>query len=440
MREGKTLDRPFLDIRDRVQFGGEEGLLSIAFDPGYARNRRFYVYYVEPRRQHPRSTRFKRKRGERHPRRRRLAPQGDRDPPPGDHQPQRRPAAVRPRRLPLHRHRRRRRGRRPGRQRPEPRACCSASCCGSTRARAAATRLPDSNPFVGAARASDEIYATGLRNPYRFSFDSATGDIWIGDVGQDAWEEIDRASRSQLAGANFGWDLFEGAHTFDGDGNAPPNYRPPVLEFPSNGGNCAVTGGYVVRDPSAAGARRPLPLRRLLRRRPALARPLEPRPAATPPPASTLDQPSSFGEGTRGRALRHLAHRRRLPDRPALTRRGGTQPPAEYCPRPTARATQEDKVTMESATQPETTAKAAEQRRRRTASATAKETFEVHRPVDGSVIRDGRDRLAGRRRRDRRPGARRPSRPGRRSASPAAAAGSRACATGSSPTRTGSTT
>ena len=112
-------------------------------------------------------------------------------PHPANRQPQRRPAPVRPRRDALPRHRRRRRRRRPARQRPEPRTCCSASCCGSTRRRARLP-VPEDNPFVGAAGA-DEIYALGLRNPYRFSFDSRTGDIWIGDVGQDSCEEIDHA-------------------------------------------------------------------------------------------------------------------------------------------------------------------------------------------------------------------------------------------------------
>ena len=104
-------------------------------------------------------------------------------------------------------------------------------------------------------------------------------------------------------GANFGWDLFEGNHVFEGDGTEPPGYRPPVLEYSHAGGNCAVTGGYVVRDPRSPGARRALRLRRLLRRRDPLARRRggSRRRRPTRRPGLTIDQPSSFGEGAGGR-------------------------------------------------------------------------------------------------------------------------------------------
>jgi glucose/arabinose dehydrogenase len=109
--------------------------------------------------------------------------------------------------------------------------------------------IPRSNPFAsGPGR--DELYAMGLRNPYRFSFDRATTDLWIGDVGQDKWEEIDHESLANARGANFGWDLFEGTHPFEGNPSAPPNYRPPVFEYSSAGADCTVIGGYVSRDPS----------------------------------------------------------------------------------------------------------------------------------------------------------------------------------------------
>ena len=111
--------------------------------------------------------------------------------------------------------------------------------------------IPASNPFA-AGPGRDEIYSLGLRNPYRFSFDRRSGDLWIGDVGQDEWEEIDHVGARRTPGANFGWNLFEGNHPFEGDpGAPPPRYRPPVFEYSSSGGGtCAITGGYVVRDPS----------------------------------------------------------------------------------------------------------------------------------------------------------------------------------------------
>jgi glucose/arabinose dehydrogenase len=158
-------------------------------------------------------------------------------------------------------------------------------------------RSPRSNPFKR-GKGRDEIYALGLRNPYRFSFDSQTGDIWIGDVGQDAWEEIDRASREALRGANFGWDIFEGDHDFEG-GGAPANYRGPVFEYPSNGGNCAVTGGYVVRD----GGLPALDGRYLYADFcEGVLRSFDPsNPGGSDGPTGlTLDAPSSFGEGAGG--------------------------------------------------------------------------------------------------------------------------------------------
>ena len=97
--------------------------------------------------------------------------------------------------------------------------------------------VPDSNPFAGGA-GRDEIFATGLRNPYRFSFDSQSGALSIGDVGQDSWEEIDHVGADRARGANFGWDLFEGTHVYDGDGSQPANYVPPIHEYSLDGGTC----------------------------------------------------------------------------------------------------------------------------------------------------------------------------------------------------------
>ncbi len=90
------------------------------------------------------------------------------------------------------------------------------------------------------------IWAMGLRNPWRYSFDRSAGALWIGDVGQDMWEEIDLAPGVQSAGMNFGWSRFEGNHVYNSSRSAP-GAVPPVYEYSHQGGNCAVTGGYVYR-------------------------------------------------------------------------------------------------------------------------------------------------------------------------------------------------
>jgi glucose/arabinose dehydrogenase len=107
--------------------------------------------------------------------------------------------------------------------------------------------IPQSNPFTDEEGARPEIYAYGLRNPWRFSFDRAGGALSIGDVGQDAIEEVDLVGPGEAAGANFGWSAFEGEERFNSDQDAPDHVS-PVLTYPLEGGNCAVTGGYVVRD------------------------------------------------------------------------------------------------------------------------------------------------------------------------------------------------
>lgn len=116
--------------------------------------------------------------------------------------------------------------------------------------------IPPDNPFVSRSGARPEIWAYGLRNPWRFSFDPVTHDLWIGDVGQDAWEEIDHQPGSSRGGENYGWSRLEGNHPFKGQ--APRDAVPPVLEYPTHGGsNCSVIGGFVYRGealPSLRGA------------------------------------------------------------------------------------------------------------------------------------------------------------------------------------------
>lgn len=108
--------------------------------------------------------------------------------------------------------------------------------------------LPPTNPYAGATPGADEIYAIGMRNPYRFSFDrGGTNQLWVGDVGQDAIEEVDIIT----LGGNYGWRVYEGTQCTGNDPGlcSPANYLPPVFQYTSGGGSprCSVTGGYVYR-------------------------------------------------------------------------------------------------------------------------------------------------------------------------------------------------
>ncbi len=107
--------------------------------------------------------------------------------------------------------------------------------------------VPRDNPFVGVDGARPEIYSYGLRNPWRFSFDRNSGDLSIGDVGQDTLEEIDLVGRGQGSGANFGWSAFEGDQRFNEDQD-PEDAIAPVLTASHADGNCSITGGLIVRD------------------------------------------------------------------------------------------------------------------------------------------------------------------------------------------------
>jgi len=254
VKNGHRVEGSFLDIRGRVSTSGERGLLSLAFDPRYQRNRLLYVYYTN-RDGNIEVDRFKAKsnsRARRASSRRVIViphpgasnhnggtlsfgPGGDLylatgdggfGGDPSENAQSRGSLLGKVLRIDPHA---------PGKK---------------------AYSVPRSNPYVGRS-GRNEILALGLRNPYRFSFDK--GHILIGDVGQSSWEEIDYASRKQLRGANFGWDHFEGDHRFNypGDNEAPRpkhNYRPPVFEYSHSGpncasfGGCAITGGVVVRD------------------------------------------------------------------------------------------------------------------------------------------------------------------------------------------------
>ena len=112
-------------------------------------------------------------------------------------------------------------------------------------------KVPATNPFVGRRGARAEIWAYGLRNPWRFSFDRATGELWIGDVGQHIVEEINRVAPGRAAGANFGWNRLEGRRRFNG--RPPPRAVPPVHQYNHDDGRCAVVGGHVYRGTQLRG-------------------------------------------------------------------------------------------------------------------------------------------------------------------------------------------
>ncbi len=251
VRAGRKLPAPFLDISNRVTAGGEQGLLGLAFAPDYASSGLFYVYYT--------GTDSKQHLVELHRKSDDLAdPASARtvlihDDPEGNHNGGQ--LAFGPDGF-LYvgtgdggggndQH-----GTRGNAQnlssplgkilRIKPRADGGKSFT-----------APANNPFVNRAGALPEIYAYGLRNPWRFSFDRATGDLTIGDVGQDAVEEIDFARQGTARGANFGWRPYEGRkRLFD---EPAPGAKFPVITKTHDDGWCSITGGYVVRDRAVAG-------------------------------------------------------------------------------------------------------------------------------------------------------------------------------------------
>jgi glucose/arabinose dehydrogenase len=244
---GRKVRRPFLSLAGEVTTGGEQGLLSMAFAPDYSRSGRFYVDYTDrdgdTRVQEFRRSRQSPNRANRATRRPLLFV----DQPFENHNGGL--VLFGPDRLLYIGLGDGGSGGDPGNRaqrldtllgkilRIDPRP--------SGRKR---YRSPRSNPLVGRA-GRNEIYAYGLRNPWRFSFDSKTGDLYIGDVGQNEVEEVDYARRGQARGRNYGWSCFEGRLRFNGSRSCPAPVG-PVLTYSLSGDNCAVTGGVVVRDPA----------------------------------------------------------------------------------------------------------------------------------------------------------------------------------------------
>jgi glucose/arabinose dehydrogenase len=255
VRGGRVLSRPFLDISRLVTAGGEQGLLGMAFAPDYAQSRRFYVHYSD-RSGDNRVVEYRSQSDD-------VADAGSArlilQAPGLESNHNGGQLAFGPDRLlyiALGDG---------GGGNDEHGSRGNAQNLGSILGKILRIdpsrqeggrpyRIPTSNPFVGRGGARGEIYSYGLRNPWRFSFDRATGDLTIGDVGQNAVEEIDFVRRGRGRGANFGWRPFEGTNRIYDDENAPGHVR-PVIQKSHDNGYCSITGGYIVRDPGLPSLR-----------------------------------------------------------------------------------------------------------------------------------------------------------------------------------------
>src|SRR5262249_43444822 len=105
--------------------------------------------------------------------------------------------------------------------------------------------IPPDNPFPRSSDARPEIWAYGMRNPWRFSFDRASGDLWIADVGQGKYEEIDLQRAGDRGGENYGWPRMEGFHCLSGNSCDQSGLTMPIAEYDHGEGRCSITGGYV---------------------------------------------------------------------------------------------------------------------------------------------------------------------------------------------------
>jgi glucose/arabinose dehydrogenase len=233
---GGRLAGTFLDIRERVVSGGEQGLLSLAFSPGYAKNHRFYVNYTD-KSGNTRVVEFRSRNGralKSSARQLLFVRQPYSNHNGGELQFDRNGLLYV--------------GMGDGGSGGDP----------GNRAQRMSERLGKLlriNPLRRGAKW--KIVALGLRNPWRFSFDRANGDLYIADVGQSNWEEIDYRPRAQISRlANYGWHVYEGQVRYTNTALGPGQLVAPVHVYSHAGGNCSVTGGYVYRGaavPAAVG-------------------------------------------------------------------------------------------------------------------------------------------------------------------------------------------
>lgn len=250
VKDGALLATPFLDITSQVSTGGEQGLLGLAFHPGFATNRKLYVNFTDlngntvireykasattPDTAVPASARTLM---------RITQPYANHN---GGMV-----AFGQDGYLYI--------GMGDGGSAGDPgnRAQSTGSLLGKMlridvngTTGSLAYRIPATNPYA-TTTGRDEIWQRGLRNPWRFSFDTATGNLWIGDVGQGTWEEVDRVVRTTSGpgrGVNWGWRVMEGRHCYNpATGCSTAGKRLPLTEYSHAGGRCAITGGYVYR-------------------------------------------------------------------------------------------------------------------------------------------------------------------------------------------------
>jgi glucose/arabinose dehydrogenase len=301
VRRGRKLDRSFLNIAGLVNSLAEErGLLSLAFPPNYKRTKRFYVYYTDSQGD-IRVDEFRRRtavvaaRGSRRtvmqiPHRAnsnhnggqlqflgRLLYVGTGDGGAGNDPPDNAKSKRRLLGKLLRIDPRNPRGRRD-------------------------YRVPRSNPFVG-RRGRDEIFSYGLRNPWRFSFDTVSARrprIVIADVGQDRFEEIDYEKLGGARGAHFGWDEWEAFAPHECDGRCARGTRKPIFAYGRSAG-CTVIGGYVVRDPRLRSLRGRYVFTDLCEGRLRSIAPRLRRVRRARPVGVSVAEPTSFGEDRRGR-------------------------------------------------------------------------------------------------------------------------------------------
>ena len=244
-RNDTTLARPFLDVSGRITYGGEQGLLSVAFDPDFATNARFFVYFV--RNGDLRIVRY-------------TAAASDRDsadeatadtilkiahPVQSNHnggQLQFGPDGK----LWIGT------GDGGGGGDPDGNGQNKHALLGKLLrldvSGASGYTIPSDNPGATDTSFAPEIWAYGLRNPWRFSFDRQTGDLYIADVGQNEWEEVDVAPTvlQRGRGFNFGWNIMEGRHCYLSASCTDPGVS-PFVEYQHTGGACSISGGYVYR-------------------------------------------------------------------------------------------------------------------------------------------------------------------------------------------------
>ena len=302
IRRGRKLRRSFLNITNIVNYGGERGLLSVAFPPDYKRTKRFYVFYTDAqgdlhvdefRRSSPvRASRRSRRTVIQVGHKANANHNGGQlqflgnllymatgdggsggDPPDNA----------------------KNRGTLLGKiLRINPR---------NPRGRAEYS-VPRSNPFVG-RRGRDEIFAYGLRNPFRFSFHRPRGKtprIAIADVGQDRFEEIDYETIRGANGANFGWDEWEGFAPYECDGRCTRGTAKPIYAYGRRNGGCTVIGGYVARDRRLGNLRGRYVFTDLCEGKiRSIAPRLRGRVRRAPTTGMRVSNPSSFGEDRRGR-------------------------------------------------------------------------------------------------------------------------------------------